>query len=90
MFAFAFVKIAQEQIACFFECEQTQFVGILYVHYFVADVVGSLNKVSQRMTRVFHQSVMVFNADESEFVGNFYESIALGFEETEFLFGGER
>ena len=48
------------------------------------------NKVSQRMTRVFHQSVMVFNADESEFVGNFYESVALGFEETEFLFGGER
>ena len=42
------------------------------------------------MTRVFHQSVMVFNADESEFVGNFYESVALGFEETEFLFGGER
>src|SRR5574344_1106574 len=42
---------AQHELSCLFEREKFEFVGILYVHDFIADVIGCFHKESERMTK---------------------------------------
>ena len=57
--------------------EELQFVGILNVHNFVANVVCSLDEIDQRMAR---------RRRNAEFVGNVFVGIGFGVEKAEFTF----
>ena len=63
--------------------EQFELVGILDVHYLVADVVGSLHQVDQRMACVFRRFALGRLAYYAQFIGDFPESVPLRDEEAE-------
>ena len=66
-------------------------MSILYIHDFVANIVGRLNEIHQRMPRIAHAlAALVFKARYAQFVGNALEGVALGFEKTKLGFLGKR
>ncbi len=64
-------------------------MGILDVHYFIADVVGGLDYVDERMSGIAQRFAGCRKSEQAKFVGHFGEVVALGVEESEFTFCGK-
>ena len=57
MFPFLGIKKAEKEVHGLFVGKDTQFVGILDIHNFITNVVGSLNQINQRMAGMTHGTV---------------------------------
>ena len=79
-----FIEEAEEQVACLCKRQDFQFVCILHVHNLVADVVGSLHEVHQRMSCVCSRSVGSRESPQAKLVGNLQEGVLLSSEKSEF------
>lgn len=93
IFPFSDFKEGQEELARLFGREKAELVGVFDVHHLIADVVGRLNEIHQRMA---HRTVAGcrFLHWHAEFAGDAGEIFGLAFEEAEFGFpdslaGGE-
>ena len=78
-------EIGHEELACVGGGEDLEFVGILDVHNFVADVVGCLNEVGERKAYVAKRSGRRRQAKNAQFIGDAQVILAFGIEESEFL-----
>lgn len=64
------VEEAQQQALRFFRIQYFQFVCVLNVHDFVADVVGRLHQVDEGMPRIAVGALLAFPSRDAQFVGN--------------------
>ena len=77
---------AQQQTACLVVGEDAQLVSVLDVHYLVADVIGSLNKIHQRMACIAQRFALSREAQHTEVVGDTLKRLLLEAEEAELAF----
>lgn len=75
-----FIEEIQEKPLCLLVRYNLQLVGILNVHNLVADVVGSLYKIHQRMARILGRTAVGRLAYYAEVVGNAAEYVGFGAE----------
>ena len=81
--ASAFVaEEVQKQLNHLIRAHNFQFVGIFDVHHLIADVVGSLHHIHQRMAGIS----LVANLQYLQFAGNLAKDVFFGGEETKFAF----
>lgn len=77
----------EEQLHGLLVGKEPELVGVLYIHYFIADVVGSLDEVDQWVAGIAYDAAgEVGQAFETEGVGYVEVGGALGLEKAEFGF----
>ena len=76
-------EISEEQLPCLLGREELQFVGILDVHYLVANVVCSLDEIDEGMAGVADGAVGCRLAYDAEFAGNALIVLHVAAEEAE-------
>ena len=62
-------------------------MGVFDVHDLVADVVGGLDDIDERMAGIYQSAVGRVEPAQAELVGDAAEVVGLGGEEAEFTFG---
>src|SRR5574344_2132278 len=80
------VEEIQQEVGRLLGGENMKFVSVFNIHDFIADVIGSFNKVSQRKTSVTDFVAIVTERQQLQFVGNFVKKRCLAFEKSEFGF----
>ncbi len=83
------VEEAEESLDYFGRREYFQLVCVFYIHYLVADVVGSLYYEYERVTGISQRFVVAGEAQHAQLVGHFAEVLFLGVEEAELAFGAD-
>ena len=61
---------AEQQPDGFIGRQKTQFIGVLYIHYLVANVIGGLYKKNQRMAHTTQTAVGLLPQRHAQFLGN--------------------
>ena len=79
----AVVEESQQKVDYLACAKRFQLVCILYIHYLIANVVGSLHKIHEGVAAI-HIFVL---ANQPHLIGNADKQVALGGEESEFALG---
>ena len=77
------VEESQKGPACLFKAENLQFVGVLYVHDLIADVVGGLHEIYQRMPGKAERLAFGRELTDAQLAGYGLITTQLTMEETE-------
>ena len=76
------VKEGQQQLDGLVGADDLQLVTVLDVHHLIADVVGSLDQIDQRVARIALRS----QSHQTQFGGDALKDLLLASEETKFAF----
>ena len=79
----ALFKESEEQSLGFLEGEDFKLVSVLNVHYLIADIVGCLYEIYERVTGVFQRLALVAETLHAQFLCYTSEIASLGVEESE-------
>ena len=85
------VEEVEHQALRLFKGDNLQLMGILQVHYLIADIVSSFHEIHQRMAHIAQGLARLGNTNNAHFIGNTLVGILLALEETELsLLAGSR